>query len=432
VSSQVSFTEPVSTIRYSDPVQQPLPVAGPLPIAPKPQGSLVVTQDNIPLATLPAVTTPGAERRVYGFNTSTDYPPSSGVDQHAKTTLSFDKNGDSVDHSYIPEPRIRKSPQDLAAHYDFDALESIKQESRDDPSGSPAIISPLEWSAGPSSASLSSQELFYDSNSRFPASSPFYHPYSSSSNWQPLSHSQPSVTGPHSTRSPTSATTQSSPNTLFLKRERLPDAHEMSAQTRQAQFQPQPSRDYRRNWDQQTLNTFTHSPIEDDDDPFDVSDNDDSENEHRDVEQQGDVQEVHLRNNDLGVLVALQARQDTQGLSLRSFTSFIDRPDMLSTYIPSPQSSPLRDSMTARVFYHFINVTGPSMSMFERHPANPSLIFQGHPVPRSQQHIWTCKSRSVKYQLSTLFQLFGKEFLLSLIKTRGGRGHPNALIKLRH
>jgi hypothetical protein len=64
---------------------------------------------------------------------------------------------------------------------------------------------------------------------------------------------------------------------------------------------------------------------------------------------------------------------------------------MLATYVPSSQSTPLRDPMTARIFCHFVNVTGPCMSLFERHPANPSLMFQGAPVPKSQQNIWACE-----------------------------------------
>jgi len=132
--------------------------------------------------------------------------------------------------------------------------------------------------------------------------------------------------------------------------------------------------------------------LEDEEDPFDVSDDDITMEDYAgSAKWQDDFPDDHS-NNDLALVVALHTGQDNQGLRLRSFTSFIDRPDMLATYIPSPQSSPLRDSMTARIFCHFINVTGPSISMFERHPANPSLIFQGQPVPSSQQHIWTCKS----------------------------------------
>jgi hypothetical protein len=139
---------------------------------------------------------------------------------------------------------------------------------------------------------------------------------------------------------------------------------------------------------------------EDEEDPYDVSDEDIAMEEYEYDEHgtwQGDVQENHLKNNDLGIVVAMQARQENLDLRLRTFTSFIDRANMLATYTPSPQSSPLNDSMTARLFCHFIHVTGPSMSMFERHPANPSLIFQGQPVSKSQQHIWTCKSPLAGY-----------------------------------
>ncbi len=128
-------------------------------------------------------------------------------------------------------------------------------------------------------------------------------------------------------------------------------------------------------------------------DPFDVSDEEDMMGEDEDEPWEEEIQDDHLKNNDLGIVVALQASQDNQAVSLRSFTSFIDRPNMLATYVPSTQTTPMRDRMTARIFCHFVNVTGPSMSMFERHPANPSLIFQGAPVPRSQQHIWACKAR---------------------------------------
>lgn len=141
---------------------------------------------------------------------------------------------------------------------------------------------------------------------------------------------------------------------------------------------------------------------ETDDDPFDVSDEDVQMEEYIGPTQwEDDFVDHHLKNNDLGIVVALQASQDNQGQQIRSFTSFIDRPDMLATYVPSPQSSPLSDSMTARIFCHFINVTAPCISMFERHPANPSLIFQGQPVPPSLQHIWTCKSRPRRVWLNS-------------------------------
>ncbi|RFU28285.1 hypothetical protein B7463_g8062, partial [Scytalidium lignicola] len=123
-------------------------------------------------------------------------------------------------------------------------------------------------------------------------------------------------------------------------------------------------------------------PIAEENDPDDVSEEDIHMGEDAD-------EDDHLKNNDLGIVVAVQAQQDIQDIAIRSYTSFIDRPNMLAMYRPSTRLSPLQDSMTARIFCHFINVTAPSISMFERHPANPSLIFQGRPVAKSQQNIWT-------------------------------------------
>lgn len=134
--------------------------------------------------------------------------------------------------------------------------------------------------------------------------------------------------------------------------------------------------------------------INDDDDPFDVSDDDIPMGDYTGSATWEDDFLDHIKSNDLGIVVATQAGQERQGQLVRSFKSFIDRPDMLANYVPSPQSSPLSDSMSARIFCHFVNVTAPSISLFERHPANPSLIFQGQPVPLSQQHIWTCKLES--------------------------------------
>lgn len=127
-------------------------------------------------------------------------------------------------------------------------------------------------------------------------------------------------------------------------------------------------------------------------DLFDVSDSDTMMEEYESSDWQEDNQQDHLNRNDIGIVVAMHASQDNQGIALRTFTTHIETSDMLAHYIPSSQATPMRDPVTARIFCHFVNVTGPSMSIFERHPANPSLMFQGATVPRSQQHIWACKS----------------------------------------
>jgi hypothetical protein len=31
------------------------------------------------------------------------------------------------------------------------------------------------------------------------------------------------------------------------------------------------------------------------------------------------------------------------------------------------------------------------MSLYERHPFDPTPMFQGHPIPKERQHIWTCE-----------------------------------------
>jgi len=51
----------------------------------------------------------------------------------------------------------------------------------------------------------------------------------------------------------------------------------------------------------------------------------------------------------------------------------------------------LNDPHTAAIFWYFVNMTGPSMSLYERHPFDPSPMFQGAPVPKARRHIWTCK-----------------------------------------
>ncbi|KAI0413591.1 hypothetical protein F5X98DRAFT_366449 [Xylaria grammica] len=76
------------------------------------------------------------------------------------------------------------------------------------------------------------------------------------------------------------------------------------------------------------------------------------------------------------------------GTHTRTFST-IGAETVLATYDPSPVNSPLTDKHIAAVFWHFINVTGPSMSIYERHPLDPANIFQGQ-IPKSKQHGWTC------------------------------------------
>ncbi|RMX87107.1 hypothetical protein D0868_15039, partial [Hortaea werneckii] len=75
-------------------------------------------------------------------------------------------------------------------------------------------------------------------------------------------------------------------------------------------------------------------------------------------------------------------------LQMRRYDTFIYA-GMLDHYRVEEHANPLRNPATARVFAHFIAVTGPSLSIFERHPRNTSVLFtEGH-VPTSQQGLWT-------------------------------------------
>ena len=92
-------------------------------------------------------------------------------------------------------------------------------------------------------------------------------------------------------------------------------------------------------------------------------------------------------SSELGLMLALAANQTDRGI--RSLHSFLNEPNVLSTYHPAYTASPLMDPQTARVFCHFITATAPTLSLCERHPANPSIMFSGAPVPESQRSLWT-------------------------------------------
>ena len=111
----------------------------------------------------------------------------------------------------------------------------------------------------------------------------------------------------------------------------------------------------------------------------------DVESDEEDVTPKASVTGTNSYN--LGAMVALTADQG-QG-RLRSMTNFLNEPNVLATYFPSWAASPLRDAQTARVFCHFITATAPTLSVCERHPSNPSLIFSGKPIPWSQRAFWS-------------------------------------------
>jgi hypothetical protein len=312
---------------------------------------------------------------------------------------SFDLKSDTVDRSHIPDPEhgsFQRNPAGLRQ-----SISPVKQEPSEELARDIVQSSPRDHLAGSGITSFAAQELYQDSNTQFPASSSsnFYHAYESTE-WVP----------PH--RSGSASSSDPSPGQARVFSDQQPDdvGRSMSSENQMLAGAVWSMRDKQR--DSTTYSNFnptdttgphTSTPVysqvaydymdEDDDDPWDVSDDDTPISGYDGYAGPEGYQDSHLRDNDLGIQVveALESGRSFQDAHPRSIIDFIDRPNILATYVPSPQSTPLSDPVTARIFCHFVNVTAPCMSMFERHPANPSLIFQGRPIPASQQHIWTCK-----------------------------------------
>lgn len=89
--------------------------------------------------------------------------------------------------------------------------------------------------------------------------------------------------------------------------------------------------------------------------------------------------------NQLSLIMASASHNDGRH---RSFTTHLNEPNILATYQPTMGSSPLNNPRTARIFAHFIHATGPSLSIFERHQTDASIVL-GASVPPSQQGLWT-------------------------------------------
>lgn len=133
---------------------------------------------------------------------------------------------------------------------------------------------------------------------------------------------------------------------------------------------------------------------DDNNDPYDVSDEDMDMSDLEDgVDTQSRSRQRRLRDDNLSIVMAAQAVQNREDTRIRTYHSVIESfgSDMLANYYPSSRDSPLSNPVTASIFCHFVNVIAPSISLYERHPPNPSVVFQGNPVPKSQQHIWSCK-----------------------------------------
>jgi len=86
--------------------------------------------------------------------------------------------------------------------------------------------------------------------------------------------------------------------------------------------------------------------------------------------------------------VLMRQHFDVQNMQIRRYDTFL-QDNMLAHYRVEYHANPLKNPATARVFAHFISATGPSLSVFERHPVNSSVLFTEGNVPFAQQGLWT-------------------------------------------
>ncbi|KAI1306859.1 hypothetical protein F5Y03DRAFT_405809 [Xylaria venustula] len=132
----------------------------------------------------------------------------------------------------------------------------------------------------------------------------------------------------------------------------------------------------------------------------------------------------------LGVLTS--QRFDHQyhmlGTHTRTFSTF-GAEAVLATYDPSPANSPLTDKHIAAVFWHFVNITGPTMSIYERYPHDPSNIFQGQ-ISTSKQHRWSYAFPVMSFSHPALLQAMLALASLQIAKLQ--KVPPTASLKHYH
>lgn len=104
-----------------------------------------------------------------------------------------------------------------------------------------------------------------------------------------------------------------------------------------------------------------------------------------------DSDDEHLSS--LALVAPVVQRLYTPGprdTSMHSFSEFASS-NAVSEYMSSPGLSELKDQAKREIFEHFMRVTGPSMSLYERHPFDSSEQEVADSVPASGTTIWSCK-----------------------------------------
>lgn len=117
-----------------------------------------------------------------------------------------------------------------------------------------------------------------------------------------------------------------------------------------------------------------------DDDYYDVQDDEDTDDASMpalDPERQRTLHTI-LQANNISI----------HDLQPRRYDTFLYE-GILDHYRVEDAANPLRNPATARVFAHFIAVTGPCLSAFERHPRNTSVLFADRQIPFPQRGLWT-------------------------------------------
>ncbi|KAG9229751.1 hypothetical protein BJ875DRAFT_177734 [Amylocarpus encephaloides] len=345
--------------------------------------------------------------------------------QARRPSVAVVSTSDTVDRSHIPEASFNQVqiPHGVFNHQ----ISPIKQE-QVEKDAQVSVQSLPNWSAGSSSASFSAaQKRFQDANQQFPASSSatFYQSYPTPQDWTPPGRAASVSDHSMDQRNANVQARTHQPRIYPNEHGQRSTIHQDSQSARHEDSSYPQLIGSRDRISSLATRYMSREEEEEEDpfDPFDVSDEDTLMEEDDGFAWQEVSYSHHIQRNDLGIQVVgalLGPGQRFQDLHPRSITSFIDRPDMLATYAPSIQSSPLNDPMTARIFCHFVNVTGPCISMFERNPANPSLIFQGQPVPSSQHHIWTYTFPTLALQNPALLHAMLAMASLHIAKLQNG------------
>ncbi|KAH6659703.1 hypothetical protein BKA67DRAFT_25187 [Truncatella angustata] len=105
-------------------------------------------------------------------------------------------------------------------------------------------------------------------------------------------------------------------------------------------------------------------------------------------ESDNDDMMIQEGQSQLNMIVSQRLNDRFDSFDIQPRTFALHAGHTMTTYESSPANSPLNDKQIADVFWHFVNVTGPVISLYERHPSDGMAYLQG-PQVKERQHIWT-------------------------------------------